>query len=59
MPGDDIQRRVIEGGRPERATEFLEHPDRAVAVLERRNGRLEVARIGEAVGADRPELGQA
>ena len=33
--------------------------ERFVAVLEPGGGRLEVARIGEPVGADRAEIGQA
>ena len=50
---------MVERRRPQRAEIFLDDLDRLVDVLERRDRRLEIARIGEAVGADRAELGQA
>ena len=58
MPGDDIERRVIDGRAPQPAAEFGHQLEVSLAVLERRHGRQKIARIGEPVGADRPQLGQ-
>ena len=45
-------------GHPERAAPLHEQPRRRVAVLVGRDRRQEVARVGQAVGADRAALGQ-
>ena len=49
---------MIERRRPHRAAPLHEHPRGGVALLVRRDRRKEVARVREAVGADRPALGQ-
>ena len=50
---------MVERRRPQRAERFLDDLGRLVLVLEPGDRRFEIARIGEAVGADRPKLGQA
>ena len=58
VPGDHVERRMRELGRPQPAHELRD--DLALAlVLERGHRREEVARLREALRADRPELGQA
>ena len=52
VPCDDVERRVIEGGRPEAPPKLLDHLEGLVAILEPGDRRLEVARVGETVGAD-------
>uniref|UniRef100_A0A0N4ZLE2 Glucosamine_iso domain-containing protein n=1 Tax=Parastrongyloides trichosuri TaxID=131310 RepID=A0A0N4ZLE2_PARTI len=59
VPGHHVQRAVVEGGRPQLAAVFLNALRRAIHVLEPGDGRLEVARVGQAVGTDRTEVGQA
>ena len=59
VPGDDVERRMVERRRPQAAERFLDDFGRLVAVLEPGDRRFEIARVGEAVGADRPKLGQA
>ena len=46
-------------GGPEAAEEFRRDVELAVAIFEGGDGRFEVARIGEAIGADGAEFGQA
>ena len=59
VPRHDIQRRVIQRRRPERAHELLHQFGWLVLVLEPRHWSQKIAGIGQAVGADRPEFGQA
>ena len=59
VPCDDIERRVIDEGAPQAAQEFGDDVELAVAIFEGGDGRFEIARIGEAVGADGAEFGQA
>ena len=59
VPGDDIERRVVELGRPEIALKLGDDLKGFVLILECRDRGAEVARVGKAVGADRPEFGQA
>src|SRR4029077_2090518 len=58
MPGDDVERRVVELGRPEIALELGDDLAGFGVVLKGRHRGPEVAWVGEAVGADRSELGQ-
>ncbi|MGX1210084.1 hypothetical protein AB7M42_000349 [Bradyrhizobium diazoefficiens] len=58
VPGDDVDRRMRQGGLEQRPAPFHEQLGRRVLVLVVRDRRQEVARIGEAVGADRPALRQ-
>src|SRR3954451_7556395 len=58
MPGDDVEGRMTELGRPQMALEFGDQLAGPVAILETGAGRQEIARIGEAVGADRPQFRQ-
>jgi hypothetical protein len=58
VPGDDVERRVRDLGDVELAAPLDGDARGGVAVLERRDGGLEVARVGEAVGADRAAVGQ-
>ena len=53
VPRDDVERRVVDRGRPQVALELGHQLELAFAVLEPRVRRQEVARIGEAVAADR------
>src|SRR5689334_17695832 len=50
---------MVERRGPQVAKVFLDDFGRLVAVLVPRNGRLEIARVGKPVGADRAQLGQA
>ncbi|MNZ49233.1 hypothetical protein D3C78_669940 [compost metagenome] len=59
MPGDHVQRRVVELGSPEFAEELLYQLHRALHVLVVRHRGEEVARIGQPVAADRAEVRQA
>ena len=59
VPGDHVERRVIDERGPQAAEKLGGDVELAVAVFIGGHGRLEVARIGEAVGADGAELGQA
>ncbi len=59
VPGDHVERRMVQSRRPQPALEFLDQLGGAIDVLEGGHGRQEVARIGQAVGADRPQLRQA
>ena len=59
VPGDDIERRMVERRRPQAAERFLDDLGRLVLVLEPSHRRFEIARVGEAVGADRAKFGQA
>ena len=59
VPGHDVERRVIDARRPEPAQKFRGDVKVAVAIFEGGDGRFEVARVGEAIGADGPEFGQA
>ena len=54
MPGDHVERRMIDLGFPQIALEFCDDAEVAIAVLVGGDGRQEVARVGEAVRADRP-----
>src|SRR5438552_3304782 len=56
VPGDDVERRMVEPGHPKIALEFGDHLEGLVAVLEGGDRRAEIARIGEAVGADRAQF---
>ena len=58
VPGDDVERAVVERRRPQPAEIFLEQLDLAFHVFVGGDGGEEIARIGEAVGADRPQFGQ-
>src|SRR5690348_15573135 len=58
VPGYDIQRRMLEGRRPQRSERFLDNFGRLVLVLEPGNGRFEVTRVGKTVGADRSQFRQ-
>ena len=55
MPRDDVERRVVHRRGVQVVDELGDHRKVALAVLVRRHGRLEVARVREAVGADGPE----
>jgi hypothetical protein len=58
VPRDDVERRVIEHRRPHHAAPLHEQPRLVVGVFERRDWREEVARVRQAVGADRAAIGQ-
>ena len=57
-PRDDVERRVIDLGLPQAAAVLGDDAEVAVAILERRDRREEVARVGEAERADRTEIRQ-
>ena len=59
VPGDDVERRMIQCGAPQTALELLDHRVWFIAILEPRHRGFDIARIGEAVGADRAEIRQA
>ncbi|MNS89852.1 hypothetical protein D3C72_1238770 [compost metagenome] len=59
MPADHVQRAVAKGRGPQQAAVFLHALGRAIHVLEPGDGGLEVARIGQTVGADGTEVRQA
>src|SRR4051794_1361717 len=58
VPGDDIERGMVERRGPQRAEEFLDDLGLLVLVLEPGGRSLEIARIGEPVRADRPKFGE-
>ena len=58
VPRDDVERRVVDRRAPQPPAELRDQLERALGSLVRRDRRQEVARIGEAVRADRAELGQ-
>ena len=58
VPCHDIERRVIDDGRPQPAQKFRGDVELAFAIFKRRYGRLEVARIGQAICADRAQFRQ-
>ena len=58
VPGDDVERRMIEVGRPERPAPFHVEGAFCVALLVMRCRRQEVSGIGKAIGADRPAFRQ-
>src|SRR5271170_118000 len=58
VPGDDVERGVVEGRDPETAEEFGDDVEAAFAIVEGGYGGEEIARVSEAVGADGAEIGQ-
>ncbi|MPL83872.1 hypothetical protein SDC9_29831 [bioreactor metagenome] len=58
VPGDDVERAVIDPGLVEAAAPLDDHARTRLAVLEGGDGAFEVARVGEAVRADRAAAGQ-
>src|SRR5579875_2816730 len=58
VPRHHVERRMVDRRRPQGALELRDQLEFAFDVLVRRGRRLEVARIGEAVGADRPQFRQ-
>ncbi len=56
VPGDHIERRVIDRCPPQRPLELGDQLELPFAVLVACLRGFEVARIGEAIGADRPEI---
>lgn len=58
VPGDDVDRRMGQRGLEQRTAPLHEQFGRRVLVLVVRDRREEVARVGEAVGADRPRSGR-
>src|ERR1043165_4672835 len=58
VPGDDVERRMREPRFPQPALELRDQRAGA-GLLERRDRSLEVARLREALRAERSELGQA
>src|SRR5208337_521285 len=58
MPGDHVERRVIERAVEEAAAPFERQDASRFLVLEGGDGRREIARVGEAVGADRAAVRQ-
>jgi hypothetical protein len=53
MPGDDVERRMPDLAGVKGAAPFDRQPASRLAVLEGGDGRLEIARIGQTIGADR------
>ena len=58
VPRDDIERAVIDRRRPQPSPIFLDNLGRLVAILIPCHRCLEVARISQTVGPDRPQFGQ-
>src|SRR5215510_9064853 len=58
VPRDNIQRRMVERCDPHGTAPLDEELSGAVFILISRDGGQEVALIGEAIGADRPALGE-
>ena len=58
VPGDDVERREAGLGPEQFAAPFDKERVRSIDILVGRTRRQEVARIGEAVGADRPAVRQ-
>ena len=59
VPGHDVERRVVDRGPPQVACELRDELEVALPVLVPRDGRPEVAGIGEPVAADRPQVRKA
>ena len=53
MPGDDVERGVVDFTGVEFAAPFDRHPASSLPVLEGSHGSFEVARVGEAIGSNR------
>ena len=58
-PGNHVERRMIDGRRPEPPHELCQQLARLVPILVMRDGRQEVAFAGQPVGTDRPQVRQA
>ena len=58
MPGNHVQRRTRHGCRPHVAGKLGNDLGGAWMFFEPRDGRQEIARIGEPVGANRAQLGE-
>ncbi len=59
MPGNDVDWRVIDLGQPQVAEETRDQLALRFPIFEGGNRSQEVARVGEAIGADRAQVGQA
>src|SRR5579864_7673173 len=59
VPRDDVERRMIDRRAPQLTTELSDELERAFMLAVRGHGGEEIARVGEAVAADRAELGKA
>ncbi len=60
VPGDDVEGRVVEVGGPEIAEEFCDDLEgSAIAIVKGGVRGEEVAGVGEAVGSDGSEFGEA
>ena len=59
VPCDDVERRVADRGRPQVPLELGDQREVALDVLVPRDRRQEVARVRQAVRADRAEVGEA
>jgi hypothetical protein len=59
VPGDDVERRVVNERGPEAAEEFGDNVKLSVAIFEGCNRSLKVARIRQAICADGAQLRQA
>ncbi len=59
VPGHDIERGMVDTSGPQPTAEFLDQFAIALNILKGGHRRFKVARIGQAVGADRAEVGQA
>ena len=59
VPRDDVERRMVELRAPQVPRELGDDFRGRIAILVGGDGREEIARIGEAVGADRAQLGEA
>ena len=58
VPGDHVERRVVDGRGPQPPQKFGDDVELAVAILKGRHRRLEIARIRQPVGADRAQFRQ-
>ncbi len=59
VPRDDIERRMIDRRRPQLAAELCHQLTAGLTILVARDRGEEIARIGETVRTDRPEIRQA
>jgi hypothetical protein len=59
MPGDDVERRVVDLARPQIAAEFRDLLHGSLTVLKPGDGGLEIARVRKAVGSDGAQVGKA
>ncbi|MNP72260.1 hypothetical protein D3C76_1687740 [compost metagenome] len=59
MPGDHVQRRMVELAAPQLTEELLHQGGRLREVFVMGDRGQEVPRIGQAVAADRPQVRQA